>query len=172
MLPITKYPATGLLLLLCAGVATSAAAQTTRAASRTPVDARPVWPDEGPARWAPRPTTTAITPNDLRTRLYPFSDDSMMGRRIGEPGNYVGTAYIAREFARLGLKPAGDNGTYFQNLDYGPMRFDSAASRLIAGGTALGPMREWLPIVPSVANGFGATADLTDVPTVFAGRWG
>jgi hypothetical protein len=49
----------------------------------------------------------------------------MMGRRIGELGNFKGTAYIAREFERLGLKPAGDNGMYFQVLDYGPVAFDS-----------------------------------------------
>ena len=47
---------------------------------------RPVWPDEGPATWAPRPTETAITANDLRTRLYQFADDSMQGRRTGEVG--------------------------------------------------------------------------------------
>ncbi len=75
---------------------------------------RPVWPDEGPRTWAPRPTGTDITANDLRTRLYQFADDSMEGRRIGEPGNYKGTAYIAAEFERLGLKPAGENGTFFQ----------------------------------------------------------
>src|SRR6185437_5104810 len=55
---------------------------------------KPVWPDEGPFKWTPRPTSPDITPNDLRTRLYQFADDSMQGRRIGEPGNYKGTAYI------------------------------------------------------------------------------
>jgi len=50
-----------------------------------------VWPDEGPATWAPRPTETAITANDLRTRLYGFADIAMLGRRIGEPGNCKGT---------------------------------------------------------------------------------
>ena len=86
---------------------------------------RPVWPDEGPRTWKPRPTVADITANDLRTRLYQFADDSMLGRRIGEPGNAKGTAYIAREFQRLGLKPAGENATYFQNLPTAPM--DSTA---------------------------------------------
>ena len=81
---------------------------------------RPVWPEEGPLKWAPRPTTTDITANDMRTRLYQFADDSMEGRRIGERGNVKGTDYIAREFARLGLKPGGDNGTWYQELPWGP----------------------------------------------------
>ena len=92
----------------------------------TPAPAeRVVWSDEGPFKWAPRPTEPAITANDLRTRLYQLADDSMMGRRVGELGNYKATEYIAREFKRLGLKPAGDNGTYFQDLPYGPTGFDS-----------------------------------------------
>ena len=71
-----------------------------------------------PARIAPAPTTAAITPRDLQIRLYQFADDSMMGRQVGRLGNYKGTAIIAAEVKRLGLVPAGDNGTYFQVLPF------------------------------------------------------
>src|SRR5215475_13701172 len=64
-----------------------------------------------PPRVAPAPTTAAITPRDLQIRLYQFSDDSMQGRQVGRLGNYKGTSYIAAEAKRLGLVPAGDNGT-------------------------------------------------------------
>src|SRR5438132_10411527 len=89
-----------------------AACSATPSVNPVPRPPGAVWPDEGPATWTPRPTVPAITTNDLRTRLYPLADDSMMGRRIGEIGNYKGTAYIASEFQRLGLRPAGDGGTY------------------------------------------------------------
>lgn len=131
-----------------------------------------VWPDEGPAKWAPRPTETAITANDLRTRLYQFADDSMAGRRIGELGNYKGTAYIASEFKRLGLKPAGDNGGYFQELPYGPIGFDSTNVRLTAAGAPLASKSDWIPIAPTPAAGVGRKADINNVPTIFAGRFG
>ncbi|MEO8335400.1 MAG: M28 family peptidase [bacterium] len=131
--------------------------------------AKTVWPDEGPRTWAPRPTVAAITANDLRTRLYQFADDSMKGRRIGEPGNFVGTDYIAREFKRLGLKPAGENGGYFQDLPFGPIGYDSTSARLIAAGASLG-RTDWIPLVPSAS--VSGKADLAGVPTVFAGRWG
>lgn len=144
-------------------VASAAAAQ-----SKTPA---PVWPDEGPYKWAPRPTEPAITANDLRTRLYQFADDSMEGRRIGERGNYKGTAYIAREFQRLGLKPAGDDGTFFQNMPYGPARLDSIKAKLIAQGAPLAERTEWVPVLPTATNGFANRADLSGVPIVFAGRW-
>ncbi len=58
----------------------------------------------------------AITPADLMTRLYIFADDSMMGREVGTPYHLKATAYIEREARRLGSLPAGDSGTYFQNL--------------------------------------------------------
>src|SRR2546426_6356332 len=67
-----------------------------------------------PFKHAPKPTTQAITADDAMTRLYIFADDSMMGRRAGEPGGLKGTAYIEREVRRLGLTPAGDSGTFFQ----------------------------------------------------------
>src|SRR5207249_147776 len=127
----------------CGGTVTPGRAPIPVTNARGPLDRSPVvWPDEGPRTWAPRPTEPAITANDLRTRLYQISDDSMRGRRIGEPGNYVVTDYIAREFKRLGLKPGGDNGTYFQNLPFGPQRVDSTKAKLIAGGVALAQKTE------------------------------
>src|SRR4051794_19978105 len=36
-----------------------------------------------PEKHAPRPTSQAITSEDLMTRLYIFSDDSMQGRQFG-----------------------------------------------------------------------------------------
>jgi hypothetical protein len=131
-----------------------------------------VWPDEGPMKWAPRPTTTAITANDLRTRLYGFADDSMQGRKIGEIGNFKGTTYIASEFKRLGLKPAGENGGYFQNLPYGPIAFDSAGTRMSAAGSALKAKVDFIPTAPTANNGIASKANFTNVPTVFAGRIG
>jgi hypothetical protein len=123
------------------------------AAAQVAPATRPVWPDEGPLTWAPRPTTRDITANDLRTRLYGFADDSMSGRRIGEPGNYKGTDYIAREFKRFGLKPAGDNGSFFQDMPYGPMRFDSTSARLLIAGSPAAAKTDWIPIIPSATNG-------------------
>ena len=131
-----------------------------------------VWPDEGPRTWAPRPTETAITANDLRTRLYQFADDSMQGRRMGEPGNFKGTAYIASEFERLGLRPAGDDGTYFQVMPFGPVGFDSASSRLMVAGNSLRTGADWVPVRPSGGNGAGPRAQVDGVDAVYAGTWG
>ncbi|MEO5567247.1 MAG: M28 family peptidase [Gemmatimonadaceae bacterium] len=161
------------ILAACSGSMTPSSSPIPGAASMPPSDGSPiVWPDEGPRTWTTRPTEVAITANDLRTRLYRISHDSMAGRRIGEPGNFKTTEYIASEFRRLGLRPAGDNGTYFQNLPWGTLVFDIAQSRLTAGPAMLEPRREWVPTIPTANNGIAGRAALENVPSVFVGRWG
>ena len=166
-----RFVAPALLLALVS--VPSLPAQDRPASKTAPVrGTRTVWSDEGPATWAPRPTQGAITANDLRTRLYQFADDSMLGRRIGEVGNYKGTEYIAREFKRLGLKPAGDSGSFFQTLPFGPIGFDAATAKFTAAGASLTPKKDWVPTVPTLANGFGPGVSINGVPAVYAGQWG
>ncbi|RIV87623.1 M28 family peptidase [Aurantiacibacter zhengii] len=45
--------------------------------------------------------------------------DDMEGREAGTRGHERAAGYVAGRFASLGLRPAGDDGTYFQNV---PMR--------------------------------------------------
>src|SRR4051812_41133972 len=94
---------------------TMAAALAMTAGSAAAQAQKPV-PSQLPLKHTPEPTVAAITPRDLMTRLYIFADDSMMGRQIGTQYSDKGTAYIANEVKKLGLKPGGDNGTYFQNV--------------------------------------------------------
>src|SRR3954465_2389625 len=63
-------------------------------------------------------TTAAISPADLRTRLYLIADDSLRGRLAGSAGDSVVTAYIASELARVGLAAGGEMGGWFQNVRY------------------------------------------------------
>ena len=89
-----------------------------------------------PPKLAPAPTAAEISARDLRIRLYQFADDSMQGRQVGRLGNAKGTDYIAAEVKRLGLQPAGDDGTYFQVLPY-RLRKYTAHSRLTVNGNPL-----------------------------------
>ncbi len=45
-----------------------------------------------------------------------LSGDDMEGRDTGSPGYRRAADIVARRFAAAGLKPAGDNGTYFQSV--------------------------------------------------------
>lgn len=94
---------------------------------------------------APRPTTAAITPEDLRTRLFIFADDSMQGREAGTAGNVKGTDYIAAEIRKMGLVPAGDNGTYFQTIPLKTRKISDAIAFSV-NGSALTPFEDFIPV--------------------------
>src|SRR5215470_4552907 len=64
----------------------------------------------------PTETSAAITARDLEKRLTAFAHDSMMGREAGTLWNAKAADYVAAEFARYGLRPAGENGTWFQTV--------------------------------------------------------
>jgi len=81
-----------------------------------------------PLKLEPTKTTPAITIADLMTRIYRFADDSMRGRMAGSPEAMKGTEYIAGELKRLGLQPAGDSGTYYQNVPFAVQTMDSSST--------------------------------------------
>ncbi|HUF49341.1 MAG TPA: M20/M25/M40 family metallo-hydrolase [Longimicrobiales bacterium] len=116
-----------------------------------------------PLEHAPRPTSAAITEADLMTRLYIFADDSMMGRQFGREGNFKGTAYIARELRRLGIEPAGENGTYFQSLPLTLRRYTDR-STLAVNGRAL----RWIDDFIAVP-GRAAPRPLTAAQVIYGG---
>ena len=116
-----------------------------------------------PLTHAPARTETAITPADLMTRLYLYSDDSMMGRLAGSEYNLKATAYIASEVKRMGLQPAGDSGGYFQNVPLVKRQLDASAV-LSVDGTALRPWDDFVPRDPG-----RATRPFDGASVVFAG---
>ncbi len=52
----------------------------------------------------------------LRAHLGFLADDALEGRAPGTRGGELAAKYIASQFQRLGLQPAGDSGTYFQRV--------------------------------------------------------
>ncbi|HYF40565.1 MAG TPA: M28 family peptidase [Gemmatimonadales bacterium] len=52
----------------------------------------------------------------LRAHLEFLADDALEGRRPGTRGGELAAKYLAAQFARLGLEPAGDSGTYFHRV--------------------------------------------------------
>ncbi|MEP6494081.1 MAG: M28 family peptidase [bacterium] len=88
-----------------------------------------------PRTHAPQPTVVGITAADLMTRLYIFAADSMMGRETGTAGHVMATNYLAHELTTLGLKPAGDKGTYFQNLPVVLRALDPKSTLTVNGKT-------------------------------------
>ncbi len=95
---------------------------------------------------APRgPTGAEISAPDLRNRISIFADDSMQGRRTGTPGNVKGNAYIASELRRLGLRPAGDTGSYLQRVPLMSYAADSSRATLRTGSGVLVLWKDYHP---------------------------
>jgi Zn-dependent M28 family amino/carboxypeptidase len=68
-----------------------------------------------PAQVAPA-ESTGISGERIRAHVKFLASDLLEGRGVGTRGGDLASEYIATEFALDGLKPAGDNGTYFQNF--------------------------------------------------------
>ena len=108
-------------------------------------------------------TSPEITEADLRRRLFLIADDSMMGRESGSEGDYKTADYVAAEFKRLGLEPAGENGTYFQTVPFWRAAVDPQ-STLDVRGTTLVVGRDFVP-----ASVFAPARTLDGVPIIYGG---
>jgi len=119
-------------------------------------------------------TSAAITAQDLRTRLYIFADDSMMGRQFGTEGNLKGTQYIANELARMGVQPGGTGRTYFQDVPafrVAPVR----SAQLFIDGAALTLGTDFITNFPASGRAIMVDSlqvvyggDLSDTTTLIA----
>jgi hypothetical protein len=120
-------------------------------------------------------TEAAITPADLTTRLYIVADDSMLGREAGALGNVRVTNYIAAEMQRMGLRPAGDDGTFFQTVPIVIARIDSTR-QLAVDGAPLALGTDVLPFYAGIAGRtlpVGATTrSLDGARVVYGGQIG
>ena len=113
------------------------------------------WPLEIPS------LTSSI--NVLTTHTSFLASDKLTGRGIDTPGIRLARDYIAGEFARLGLQPGGDNGSYLQSFEVATgVRVNQPTSLTLDNRPALTLNQEWTPL------GFSASKKV-EAPVVFAG---
>src|SRR3984885_15043789 len=98
--------------------------------------------DPGAALGLPQDVTAAMQGIDaerIRAHVRFLADDLLEGRGTGTRGSELAANYIATQFALYGLKPAGDNGTYFQKVAFGGVHTLPATTALLqpAGGNAI-----------------------------------
>jgi Zn-dependent M28 family amino/carboxypeptidase len=61
-------------------------------------------------------TIPDVNPENIRAHVKFLASDLLEGRGTGQRGGDIAVEYIAAQFALDGLRPAGDNGTYFQDV--------------------------------------------------------
>ena len=60
-----------------------------------------------------------ISEDDLRAHVEVLADDSLEGREAGSRGGHAAAKYLALLFKKYDLKPAGDEGSYYQAFGKG-----------------------------------------------------
>ena len=107
----------------------------------------------------PAPSTTDEI---LRHAKYLASSD-LTGRGVDTPGIKLARDYLASEFAKYGLKPGGDNGSFLQGFDVAVgVTVKQPTSLTLGSEPILALDQDWTPL------GF-STSDKAEAPLVFAG---
>lgn len=104
-----------------------------------------------PARW--RTALEQVSAEDMSGHLSFISSDALEGRKTPSRGLEIAAEYIAAQFRRAGLEPAGDEG-YFQNANWSMNTRDVSAARVSFsnGGATLDVRPAQLSIGYSIAG--------------------
>src|ERR1035437_1898542 len=99
--------------LMCVIAAAGVLAATQLRGQQAAVPAVPAVPG---LPYAARTGAASIDAEKIRANVRFLSLDLLEGRGPGTRGAELAAEYIATQFALDGVKPAGENGTYFQNV--------------------------------------------------------
>ncbi len=66
----------------------------------------------------------------IKSHIRFLSDDLLEGRDTGARGHEIASLYIAAEFEKYGLTPAGDDGSYMQRVNFVRANIDQSSIKL------------------------------------------
>jgi len=69
----------------------------------------------------------------IKAHLEFLASDAMKGRDTGSNEHEIASQYIATEFSRLGLQPAGEDGTYYQRIEFRKSYLQERSAGLTVG---------------------------------------
>lgn len=111
----------------------------------------------------PPAAINAIREADLKRDLYSLASDGMRGREAGTIDEMRASMWVADEMERIGLRPSGDFGSWFQWWNMRRTRISSISSSVQLNGRTL-PL--WTEVTPAT-NTPGDVAG----PTLFVNDW-
>jgi hypothetical protein len=74
------------------------------------------------------PALSSIKASDLKKDIFELAGDAFRGRRGGTLDEMRGAVWVAQKAQKAGLKPAGDDGTYFQFFNIHRSRISSEST--------------------------------------------
>ena len=127
-----------------------------------------------PARDAQIPAAyAAIREADLRRDVGEMAGPSMRGREGGTVDEMRASMWVAERYRRIGLKPMGDDSTWFQWFDMTRTRVSVTASRASIAGQPMTLFRDFIPLGAVPAEAIGTVlwiSDATDTTADVRGR--
>ena len=112
---------------------------------------------------AERKMADEITANQLKDYLYYVASDEMEGRDTPSRGLDLTAKFMATMLSRWGLKPAGDNGTFFQKMALRRDTVDAANAFVEIGGKKFAYGEDFMRV-------FGNDKGDVSAPIVYAGN--
>ncbi len=122
---------------------------------------------EAPRRNARPPAAAAralasIRESDLKRDLFAMAAPSMRGREGGTLDEMRASIWVAEQYRRIGLEPAGDEGTWFQWFNIVRTRVSVTASRATIAGQSMTLFRDAIPLSVAPIEASGAVLWLAD----------
>jgi len=107
-----------------------------------------------PAPTVPR-AISAIKEADLRRDLFAMASPAMRGREGGTLDEMRASIWVAEQYRKIGLSPAGEDGTWFQWFNITRTRVSATSSRATIAGQSLALFRDIIPlgVVPVETTG-------------------
>ncbi|HEY7783583.1 MAG TPA: M20/M25/M40 family metallo-hydrolase [Pyrinomonadaceae bacterium] len=90
-----------------------------------------------------------ITAAQLRDYVSFIASDELEGRDTPSRGLDTAAKFLATNLSRWGLKPAGDNGTYFQNIALRRSLADAGQTSVQLNGVPLNSGEDYIPLASS-----------------------
>lgn len=135
-------------------------------------------PADAPADTTPTDATeTAATtervfePNkeQIEAHMAYLASDELEGREAGTAGYDKAAAYVAGEFEKLGLAPAGDDGTYFQTVRFSAGKRVAENASLTAEDADGNPVEMVVHVDYAIGGSARSEGESVTAPVVFAG---
>jgi Zn-dependent M28 family amino/carboxypeptidase len=111
----------------------------------------------------------SIDPEKIRTHVRFLSLDLLEGRGPGTRGAELGAEYIATQFALAGLKPAGENGSFFQPVPLFAVHTDEDKTRFAFVSAKDEPVNLTYGTQIVAKDETGQASAEIDAPIVFVG---
>jgi TonB family protein len=121
------------------------------------------------AAFAGKANAPAIDAEKIRAHVKYLASDELEGRGTGQKGGDMAADYIANQFKSYKLKPAGENGTYFQRVPMVGVKTLSGTTFSLVPGSGAPLELKSLDDYVTTNERQTETADI-DAPIVFVGH--